>query len=367
MKKIIFIFNHFQNEDGVCRAAIEIADGLAEYTEAEVTLCPLFKYDSSLKIKLDNRVIVRPIFKMYFRGFQKIVGLIPKRILYRFIVGGAYDCEIGFCSILPVQIVAAFTDTNNKISRYAWMHGYDEGLPLRREYEKIGNLVCVSQYNRDRAQNELGNSVQVNYAYNPLSEINLLRMSQEKTECVDENIIRFVSVGRISPEKGYDRLLHSAYRLVQEGYKFTLWIIGDGPDRIKLEKKRDELNLMNVKLLGEQVNPHKYTVQADVFVCSSYSEGYSTACTESVMLGVPVISTDVSGATEIIQAANAGCVVDNSEEGIYKGMKAILSDPELLNEWKTNIQLGRKNFSSNERIKHICNVLNIELKTSDNQ
>ena len=59
--------------------------------------------------------------------------------------------------------------------------------------------------------------------------------------------------------------------------------------------------------------------------------------------------------------------MDNSEEGIYKGMKEILSDPELLNEWKTNIQLGRKNFSSNERIKHICNVLNIELKTSDNQ
>ena len=95
----------------------------------------------------------------------------------------------------------------------------------------------------------------------------------------------FVSVGRHSPEKGYIRLINIIAKLRDEGYKMQLWLIGDGPQHEELVEHCNRLKLNDIVLFtGSTQNPHKYTVKGDVFVCSSYREGYSTACTEAIML-----------------------------------------------------------------------------------
>ena len=64
-----------------------------------------------------------------------------------------------------------------------------------------------------------------------------------------------------------------------------------------------------------------------MFVCSSRREGFSTAVTEALLLGIPVVSTNCSGAYELLGRNNEyGIVTENSEEGIYEGMKRLLSD-----------------------------------------
>ena len=70
---------------------------------------------------------------------------------------------------------------------------------------------------------------------------------------------------------------------------------------------------------------------------SRFAEGYSTSCTEAVMLGVPVVSTQVSGAEEIIESAESGLVVENTEDGLYENLKKILEDPEVICRWERNI------------------------------
>ena len=169
-----------------------------------------------------------------------------------------------------------------------------------------------------------------------------------------------ITVGRLSPEKGYLRLLHALSRLKQEGFLFQMIFVGDGPQKEELLQCTKDMGLSEcVIFAGAQSNPHKYTAKADVFICSSFAEGYSTSCTEAVMLGVPVVSTQVSGAEEIIESAESGLVVENTEDGLYENLKKILEDPEVICRWKETLQNSKYNFSVEKRSLKLKELLEI--------
>ncbi|WP_321537555.1 glycosyltransferase, partial [Streptococcus suis] len=89
--------------------------------------------------------------------------------------------------------------------------------------------------------------------------------------------------------------------------------------------------------MGAQKNPHKFTSKADLFVCSSYAEGFSTACSEAIMLGVPVLTTSVSGGKEIIDTAKSGMLVGMSDEDLYESMKYVIENQKQVEEWKERL------------------------------
>lgn len=100
-----------------------------------------------------------------------------------------------------------------------------------------------------------------------------------------------------------------------------------------------------VILLGAKKNPHKYTRMADAFICSSLSEGYSTACTEAAVLGIPIITTDVSGGAEIIEEAECGVLTGIDDESLKNAIRTVLDDPQLLKQRKNNeVSLIRSNY-----------------------
>ena len=78
------------------------------------------------------------------------------------------------------------------------------------------------------------------------------------------------------------------------------------------------------------------------------------------MLGVPVLSTKVSGAEEIILEAESGLVVENSEEGLLEGLEKILKNPSLITEWKNTITTTKYHFSYETRVKKLDELLGIE-------
>ena len=81
---------------------------------------------------------------------------------------------------------------------------------------------------------------------------------------------------------------------------------------------------------------------------SSFSEGYSTAVSESIILHTPVITTDCSGMREIFGGSGCGMIVENSEIGLLDGMRRMLTDPEFVSQMKKNSK-ERSNFFSKER------------------
>ncbi len=358
MKKIAIVFNHFQMQDGVARAAVGIANELAENELAEVTLIPLFRFEKQFLENADKRVKVKPVFKCYFRGFSKIVSVIPKKLFAKKILKGNYDIEIGFCMKIPSQLVTAHkTDA----VKYVWMHGYDMSPAMEKCYKSTDKLVCVSKANADRAKSDCPELQNVCYSYNLVDDGKIREMGTAPVDVEKREGITFVSVGRMSPEKGFARLITAVKRLKDMQYNVNLWLVGDGPlfgelKALIAELKADDCCFM----LGKKVNPHAYTSKADAFVCSSYSEGYSTAATEAAILGIPVITSDVPGGQEIIDDAECGLIYDkNSDEELFRSLKTVLDDPALLAEWRETMKQTGKKFGRENRAKQLFETLGL--------
>lgn len=357
-KKICLTFEHLVPSNGVSRSAIAIANLLDEQGY-DVTLAPLFRIDKKFIEVMNPGVHLQKVFGFYFHGFAQLVDLIPDRFLYWLIFKKHhYDLEIGFHIEMPIKIIAAGCRRSHASNKLAWMHGYDEGLKLRHQYESIGKVVCVSKCNADRLQRELP-SIVADYSYNPIDDIKIVELGKESIDLPMPTVKPlFISVGRHSPEKGYMRLLDIVYRLKNEGYKFSLWLVGDGPEHDKLVSYSHELNIDDmVTFTGATKNPHKFTSKADVFICSSFREGYSTSCTEAIMLGIPVITTCVSGGEEIIAESGCGTLCNLDDESLYKAIKAVLDNPNVVCLWKNKLADKKNSFSQKVRAQRLFRIV----------
>lgn len=355
MKKVYVLINHMQVQDGVARTAISLINELAKREDLQVTIQSLFLFDPQMRNSILPQVKVKSFFGFYFRGFAKIVDLIPDKLLYRLLVREHYDVEIGFCMTLPIRIIAA--SSNRDSHKYAWMHGYDTGLRLLDCYKKMDKVITVSKYNEERFRKETGGTIPVVCCHNLIDDTKIQALGKESIDIEKSDILTFVAVGRLEPGKGILRLIECCGRLRQEGYQFRLWLIGDGEQRTLLQKRAKQLKLeQEIVFWGAQKNPHAYTSKADVLVCASYSEGYSTVCVEANILGIPVLTTNVSGAKEIIDDAAAGMVVGMEDEDLYNGIKHILDNQSLVKQWKQTLQSTRKVFFYENRVRELVEL-----------
>lgn len=112
-----------------------------------------------------------------------------------------------------------------------------------------------------------------------------------------------------------------------------------------------------IKLVGFQQNPYPYIKQADIYVCSSYAEGFNTAITEALILGKPVVSTECSGVKEQLGNNNEwGICCKNSEEGLYEGIKKMLTNNNIIHYAKQAAIRG-KDFSLETSMNAIYKII----------
>ena len=163
-----------------------------------------------------------------------------------------------------------------------------------------------------------------------------------------------VTVGRLEPQKGYDRLIKIVDRLRKEKLVFQLKIIGEGPDRKQLEELIEKYEIQDiVTLLGFQSNPYKYIKASDLFVCSSRSEGLSTVVTEALILGIPVVATDCSGMMELLGDSEYGLVTQNTDESLFEGIKKMLSDESLRTYYRNKSEERSGDFDIEKTMKEV--------------
>ncbi|MCO8246696.1 glycosyltransferase family 4 protein [Haladaptatus sp. AB643] len=126
--------------------------------------------------------------------------------------------------------------------------------------------------------------------------------------------VNLLFVGRLAPVKNIPLLLRSVKRLRDEtGTDYDLTIVGDGEERERYETLAKELELSDaVRFEGFRSNVREYYRDADVLVLTSVSEGFPTVLMEAQACGLPVVTTDVGGAREIVAA---GSVVSRDEPG----------------------------------------------------
>lgn len=201
-------------------------------------------------------------------------------------------------------------------------------------------------------QREYGTRQNLYVVRNIFDYQDMIGKSKEKCSVDYKYLPVFGTVGRLTEQKGYDRLLEVHIRLMKEGLTHSIIILGDGPLKKKLESEIKEAGVENSFILaGFQSNPFKYFKTFDWFVSSSNYEGFASVLREAVLLGTPIISTNCSGAKEILGNNDYGIVVENSIEGLYNGMKMILENRELKNEYKRKVMKRQEFFCLDKTVK----------------
>ena len=302
-----------------------------------------------------------------WKGYLLLLRYFPKE-MYKKAIKENYDIEVGF---LEGKVSKFVSNSNNvKSKKIAWIHTDINNLPkikvfkdLEEEkecYNKFDKIVCVSGDVKKRFIERIGRTDNIFVQMNPIDSIDIIERSKEPIEEKLNNKGLVVStVGRLVKEKGYDRLLEIHKRLIQEGILHTIWFIGDGIERKKLENYVCTNNLKDtVSFVGYTNNPYKYVKNSDVFVCSSRIEGLSSALIEATILEKAIVTTECPGTKEILgENGQSAVIVPNDTEELYKGLKQVLTNFKLRERLNEKIKTRSKLLDINNVMKQIEKIL----------
>lgn len=190
-------------------------------------------------------------------------------------------------------------------------------------YKKFDWIVTLSEYSRKGFIKKLPHLKKKTIVIpNLIDGETILRKSKEHLDLKWNPLKRhIITVGRIEKEKAYDRVLDICKKLKEEDYLFCWYIVGDGPLREHLKKRIKVEQLEDcVKLVGKLENPYPLMKRCDCFVLLSKYEGTPVTIDEAMVLGIPVIATDVGGIAEQIRRGITGYGIKKSESDkkIYK-------------------------------------------------
>lgn len=288
--------------------------------------------------------------------------------LYPLYIEDDYDIEVAYLECGPTKMLAG--STNKKALKLAWVHcdlAKKEGMTeqaekLKQYYRAYDKVVCVAETVRDSFAKLFGPDSEAVVLYNVNDETEILRKADAFLPERDD-VPTFCSVGRLSFEKGNDRLMEACRMLKMDGHAFRLWIVGDGPERIRLEEQIEAYDLGScVKLWGFQSNPYPYMKAADFLVVPSRFEGFSTVVTEALILGRTVVTTPCSGMREQLGDSEFGLITEDSADGICTGIRKMLDDPRLLERYSVVAQQRGKDFSKKNVLEQTESFFERELR-----
>ncbi len=141
-------------------------------------------------------------------------------------------------------------------------------------------------------------------------------------------------VGRLSQEKGFDRLIQAAAILVRDGHDLEVWIVGEGEEEVSLRGLASEEGIGDrVRFLGFQTDVKPLFEAMDIFVLSSLREGLPNVLLEAMSMQTPVVSTRVAGIPSILSDGENGLVVEpGSDKEIAAALERLLLHPDSTRE-----------------------------------
>lgn len=318
--------------------------------------CPLVSYKYGSIRNLWNRI-----------KYKLIYSILPLSIVYKWFVPKGNDVEIAFCEGYVTKLLSK---ANSRAKKITWVHTdlTDNPWPVQlgifrderdenNAYAAFDRIVCVSKTVEISFNKKYGLEDRTYTIYNPIDIEDIRNKAGEKIKSKD-GVFNIISIGRLVPQKGYDRLLGVVRRLHEEYPSINLLILGEGEERPNLEQYiRDNKMESYTSLPGFNRNPYKHLVNADLFVCSSRAEGFSLVIAEAMALGVPVLSTYCSGPNELLGDGEYGILVKNTEEDLYKGLKRLVSGDINGMSYAESVELKIREFDVKHTIKRIEEVL----------
>lgn len=165
---------------------------------------------------------------------------------------------------------------------------------------------------------------------NPIDCNSIIKKSEDLCDVVfDKSKINLLLLGRISREKGYDRVIKILADGIFDKYpNIHLYIVGDGATK-NLIRLIETLNVGDrVTLLGAKSNPYPYLKQASALISSSNYESFGLVMLEAMLLNIPVIATDSSGGRYVTQNGELARLVKNNDVALKEAIVQFVREPE---------------------------------------
>ena len=174
-KKILFVTNHFRFSNGVATVLRNLIANLDE-NEYDISLLAIYEFNQEFAAPIMNKIKVIPGYNFYFRGFDKLINLIPPEKIYKKFVKEKYDLEVAFQFGIPTKCIAVSPNPN----KLCWMHGYDTKMILREYYKMFPKVINVAKSGRDRMIEDGFDPEKCDYCYNIIDETPILELAKEK-------------------------------------------------------------------------------------------------------------------------------------------------------------------------------------------
>ncbi len=259
------------------------------------------------------------LFEFKHKVYRNLIRRLPE--IFRQILLGQkkFDIEIAFLEGATCRLVSSWGGICQK---WGWIHT-DPILATEARasntYEKLDKIICVSESVKNlMVQQYKINPISIDVIYNPVDANQIISTPETATS---KRGLTAIYMGRLSEEKGVDRLI-DALKIVRDcGHSLTLWIVGEGHlERILKEKVGKMLQKESVVFFGFVDCPYGLLKSADFLVCPSDYEGFSLSIAEALCLKKPILSTKTLGATELLRNGELGLLCDFNATSIAEGL-----------------------------------------------
>lgn len=355
MKKIAILTNNL-DIGGIERAILNYLK-LIDKSKYEITLflddgkgIYFHEVDNVIKVVNINTVKEGNVLYRKFINFFKL-------IYFSFKYFHKFDFAASFTTTVKSNfLLARLFSTNNAI----WYHGdYFNDAKQAKEFLKYSHsldykkVVFVSQCLKEKYLKYTDKKQELFVINNPIDYEMMINKSKAELN-IEKRKVTLLNVGRHEElSKKLSVLLKVCAKLLNEGYDFDLWMVGDGKDKLMYEKMIEQLHIdNNVKMFGKQNNVYPFYKKADAVVLTSAYEGNPVVFSEAKVMNIPVISTDVSDAKSELDGY--GIVCQNNEEAIYEAIKSFLN-----NGYKINKSFDPLKFN-NDIMNKLDEVINCE-------
>lgn len=353
---------------GAERVLVDLVNKIS--SEYEISIFTIYG-NGELQDELLNQINVKSLYSEKFSSLNRVqrimsvlkILLFSKHIYNKYIADDS-DIQIAF---LEGPITRLFSN-NKKKKKIAWIHNdiksvFGNGMKAyikkkidNKTYKKYNRLVFVSKDNMEAFKDEYkdisAKKMEVIYNY---IDAELIRKKAEVNNVLEtfkqDDNFKLVTVCRLVEQKAIDRFIDVHRRLIKEGYKHSVYIVGDGPEYGKIA---EYIKANNVEesfiLLGKNKNPYPYIKEADAFCLLSYYEGYGMVLEEAKILNKYIIITDTA-AREAVNNYPYKKILNNSESGIYDGLK------ETIRDTKKNIERSGYKYININRLNRVYELI----------
>ena len=326
-QKLCFFLGDITRSGGTERVASQIANALAGDGAYDVCLLSLVEQNKAPFYPIDPAIPRYSLGERWIKPGPGYLPLIGK--LRTFLREKNIDVVIDVDIVLDVLSLPAARFLGTKV--VSWEHfnaefelsvGYRRWI-LRYSLPRSDYVVVLTKADRDVYRDRLGRRERIAQIYNPLDKSDELYDPHRKKQ--------IVSVGRLVPQKGIDKLMRIAATVLRAHPDWQWLLLGEGEERAALERFIRETHLENrLILLGTVADVDAWLRQASILVSTSEYEGLGMNILEAKRRGVPCVSFSIVGPQEIIRDGVDGYLVPPFDCDEMAGkINRLIEDPSL--------------------------------------